>query len=375
MATAKENLPLRTEDEDDLFPEAGGRTPAPAELQELLSQHGDHFRPILAALREQPWKRLISSRDLMDHLVAEGFDWSERTLRLYLAEMAQYGLIERHGRKGYTLTEAGADIARELTVQRRLGSIHAKMEETMCQLTFELKALSGLVSINAYMMPKALLEPLIDDVAAVFDAGLAVGSRVLLVGEGDDILGRPVPAGHVGFGTPCSISIASLLLQRGIPSSPVFGGLLHIAGGQPQHFLEMIRYDATTLSPNEIFIRANLTSVGKAARTGSGAITASYREVPLATLPALRQLAKDCEHAGFPGIMLIGRPGQPLLNIPVHEGRVGVILATGLNPVASLWEHDRRIDSRPMVGPADYAQLVPYRELRTRAALLSAAGA
>ena len=76
--------------------------------------------------------------------------------------------------------------------------------------------------------------------------------------------------------------------------------------------------------------------------------------------------------------MCVGRPGQQLLNIPVHEGRVGMILSTGLNPLASLWEHDRSApnrgmpgllleSSRPMVGPAPYEQLISYQEFCVRA--------
>jgi repressor of nif and glnA expression len=103
-----------------------------------------------------------------------------------------------------------------------------------------------------------------------------------------------------------------------------------------------------------------------------GAITACYREVPAAALPVVRELQADCEAAGFPGILQIGRPGQPLLNVPPNEGRAGILLATGLNPVACLWENDRRIDSRPMVGPVDYTRLVPWRDLRHLIAALAA---
>jgi HTH-type transcriptional regulator, global nitrogen regulator NrpRI len=371
MTNPNGNLP-HLDDEDEGFERPAASTPTPAALKDLIRLHGDRFLPILAALREQPWKELVSSRDIMDGLTAQGLDLSERTLRLYLAEMADSGLIDRHGRRGYRLTDTGAEIARELTVSRRLGSILSKMEETICQLSFDLNAKSGMVSINGYVIPRELVPPLCDEIEAVFKAGLSVGSHVLLVPPGDDILGREVPAGHIGIGTMCSINLASLLLRRQIPSYPIFGGLLYIENGEPQHFLEMIRYDATTLSPNEIFIRANLTSVSRAATTGTGAITASYREVPMSALPALRQLAKDCESAGFPGILLVGRPGQPLLNIPVHEGRVGVVLTTGLNPVAGLWERGlqpgaaamRNDYSRPMVGPGPFEQLIHYSELR-----------
>ena len=383
MAHLKENLPhlappigMDADDEDGFVRPVAV---TPAALREVLAQHGERFEPILAVLRDQPWKELVTSRDLMDSLSAQGLELSERTLRLHLAEMADVGLIERHGRRGYRLTAAGTEITRELTVSRRLGGILYRMEETACQLTVDLEKGTGLVSINAYVIPESLLPTLCDEVEAVFKAGLAVGSRVLFAVPGEDILGREVPAGHIGLGTMCSLTLASVLMRRGVPTHAIFGGLLQVDGGKPQHFLEMIRYDATSLSPNEVFIRANLTSVSRAAKLGSGAITASFRELPMSALPAARAVMKDCENAGFPGIMQLGRPGQQLLNIPVHEGRVGMILTTGLNPLASLWELDRSApgrgtpallleSSRPMVGPAPYEQLIPYQELRGRAA-------
>jgi repressor of nif and glnA expression len=238
------------------------------------------------------------------------------------------------------------------------------------------------VSINAYLVPYALVPALCDDLEAVFRSGLAVGSRVLFAPPGGDILGRRVPDGCIGLGTMCSLTIAGMCQRRGIPSHPIFGGLLHFDGRQPQHFLEMIRYDATTLSPNEVFIRANLTSVAQVATTGTGAITASFREVPAAALPALERLRQECMAMGFPGILLMGRPGQPVLNVPVHEGRVGVVFATGLNPLACLWErhHGEQAgrgqalaldSSRPMVAPASYEALIPYTEFRRRVAAVA----
>ncbi len=342
-----------------------------ASRRELLRLHGDSYRPILAILRDQPWKDLVSTRDLLELLEARGIDWSERTLRLYLAEMTDAGLLEREGRRGHRLAAAGLEAARGMTVSRRLGSILYRMEETMCQVSVDLGTGTGLVSINAYVIPISLLLPLVDALDTVFRAGLAVGSRVLFAEPGEDILGRTVPEGHIGLGTMCSLTLAGMLMRKGVPTHPIFGGLLRVEGGQPAHFLEMIRYDATSLSPNEVFIRASLTSVGQAASTGSGAITASFREVPLPALANLRAVAAECDAAGFLGILHIGRPGQDVLNIPVHEGRAGVILATGLNPLACLWERDHRMDSRPMVGPAPYEHLIPLAEFRKRAAALS----
>lgn len=389
MDPLKENLPhppSPTASEPEVDDLGGSARPplTPADLRSVLNQHSDQFGPILAVLRDQPWKELVTSRDLLDALSAQGLEMSERTLRLYLAEMADVGLIQRHGRRGYSLTAAGIDITRELTVSRRLGSILYRMEETVCQLTFDLARGQGLVSINAYVIPQEFIGALCDEIEAVFRAGLAIGSRVLFAAPGEDILGREVPPGHIGLGTMCSLTLAGMFMRRGIPTHPIFGGLLQVEGGKPQHFLEMIRYDSTSLSPNEVFIRANFTSVSQAAATGTGAITASFRELPMSALPVARAIVKECEQAGFPGIMIIGRPGQPVLNIPVHEGRVGVVFSTGLNPLASLWEHDRlragrggsqalRLDSsRPMVGPAPYESLIPFQDFRHRANALLA---
>jgi len=345
---------------------------SPSELRTLVHEHAERFQPILAALRDQPWRELLTASELMDALTAQGLNLSERTLRLHCAELCDAGLIDREGRRGYRLSAIGGEIARELTASRRLGSILYRMEETMCQLTFDPETGEGLVSINAYVLPIGLLPTLVDDIEAVFRAGLAVGDRVLLAGPGEDILGRAVPPGHVGLGTVCSLTVAALLMRRGVPTQPVFGGLLHVDGGKPAHILDMVRYDATSLSPNELFIRAHLTSVAQAARTGTGAITASVRELPMSALPRLREVHDLCQAHGFPGILAIGRPGLPLMNIPVHEGRVGLLLATGLNPLACLWErsamsagdHDA---ARPMVGPADWKSLLPVHRLRARA--------
>ena len=222
-----------------------------ASRRELLRLHGDSYRPILAILRDQPWKDLVSTRDLLELLEARGIDWSERTLRLYLAEMTDAGLLEREGRRGHRLAAAGLEAARGMTVSRRLGSILYRMEETMCQVSVDLGTGTGLVSINAYVIPISLLLPLVDALDTVFRAGLAVGSRVLFAEPGEDILGRTVPEGHIGLGTMCSLTLAGMLMRKGVPTHPIFGGLLRVEGGQPAHFLEMIRYDATSLSPNE----------------------------------------------------------------------------------------------------------------------------
>ena len=46
--------------------------------------------------------------------------------------------------------------------------------------------------------------------------------------------------------------------------------------------------------------------------------------------------------------MKIGWPGQPLLDIPVSEGRCGALVIGGLNPVAIIEENGNRVLARAM---------------------------
>ena len=78
------------------------------------------------------------------------------------------------------------------------------------------------------------------------------------------------------------------------------------------------------------------------------------------------ELASELERAGLGGFMNIGWPGQPLLEIPVSEGRVGAIVIGGLNPVAILEEQGIKVHSRALAGLVDYKRLFNYKELSDR---------
>ena len=64
--------------------------------------------------------------------------------------------------------------------------------------------------------------------------------------------------------------------------------------------------------------------------------------------------------------MSIGRPGQPLLDIPVSEGRFGAIVIGGLNPVSILEETGIRVYSRALSGLIDFSRLFHFQEMHER---------
>jgi repressor of nif and glnA expression len=132
-------------------------------------------------------------------------------------------------------------------------------------------------------------------------------------------------------------------------------------------FAEFINYDGTTLDPLEIFIRSVMTDYWGATRTGNGLIGASFREVPADSRDHVLDLGRKMDKLGLGGLFLIGWPGQALLRIPVSEGRLGVVVVGGLNPVAILVErgvHVRRTGA--LHGLIDYERLFHYDELPER---------
>jgi len=52
-----------------------------------------------------------------------------------------------------------------------------------------------------------------------------------------------------------------------------------------------------------------------------------------------------------------------LLGQSVTHGRLGVVIAGGLNPIAILDELGHRVESRALAGLLDYHRLFPYDEL------------
>ena len=77
-------------------------------------------------------------------------------------------------------------------------------------------------------------------------------------------------------------------------------------------------------------------------------------------------LAERLKEIGLGAFMEIGLSGQPVLQIPVSEGRIGAIVIGGLNPVAILEERGYRVYSRALSGLLEYNRLFHFEELPKR---------
>jgi len=313
----------------------------------------------------------LSSQKIQEQLVYMGMDVSERTVRFHLKALDSLGFTGYKGRKGRFLTTQGLRELERAHVYSRVGFLSSKIDDMMCRMSFDPATSRGSVLINMSLIEKRDRDAVAALVPPVFSAGLAHGALLALMDEGESIGDIQVPRGKMGLGTVCSITFNGALMQAGIPVLSIFGGLLEIHNRIPNRFTAIIRYDGTSLDPLEIYIASRMTSSGAAARVGYGLIGASFREIPAAAREKVVETDVILKNQGLGGFLELGYPGQSLLDIPVGEGRVGLIITGGLNALAPLLEEGIAIESKALFGFMDYSLLFSFEELSKRLSQLT----
>jgi repressor of nif and glnA expression len=324
---------------------------------------------ILKTLRDAPGP--VGSSKINERLLAMGHDMSERTVRFHLLEMDKYGLTEHLGRSGRAITAKGLREIDSAQSYEKVGFLSAKIDQMTYKMDFDLAKRTGSVVLNVSLIDRSQLRESIPSIQRVFSAGYAMGNLMSLLPPGEQVGQTVVPEGSVGIGTVCSITVNGVLVAHGIPTNSRFGGLLELRDYKAVRFAEFITYDGTTVDPLEVFIRSRMTDYVGATRNGNGLIGASFREVPADSRDQVSALGREMEQVGLGGLFLLGWPGRPLLDIPVSEGRLGLVVVGGLNPVAILEEQGVRVHrTGALAGLLQYERLFHYQELAERAAQL-----
>lgn len=295
-------------------------------------------------------------------------DISERTVRFHLQALDSQGLTNYREKKGRFLTPKGLMELAKAHVYDRVGFLSSKIDDMTYQMSFDPRTAEGSVLINLSILDKIHRDAVAALVPPVFSSGLAHGSLIALMDEGEQVGDNVIPIGKVGLGTVCSITFNGALIQAGIPVTSVFGGLLEIHDRAPDRFTAVIRYDGTSLDPLEIYITSGMSSTGKAARDGNGQIGASFREIPASARERAVETDAMFKDRGLGGFLKLGYSSQSLLDIPVGDGRAGLVVAGGLNAVAPLVEEGIPIASKALSGLIDYSDLFPFEELSSRLA-------
>lgn len=291
-------------------------------------------------------------------LRAHGIELSERAVRRYLQLTDECGLTVGLGEPGRQITEVGLDELRNALVSNRIGFVRSRIDALAYQTTFDAARRSGDIVVNVSLVPQHRFPEAVDAMRPAFRAGYSMGQLVAVFEGGTRVGAQRIPEGYTGLATVSSASLNGVLVRRGLPVQSRFGGLLQVRDRRPLRFTDVVDYSTTTLDPLEIFITSGLTSVQAAVAGGEGKIAASFREVPAAALPVVREVLQAFAAAQLGEATAIGAPGQPLLEMPVNMDMVGLVVVAGLTPLAAA--HEAGI---PVINKAMSATL-PFEALR-----------
>jgi repressor of nif and glnA expression len=305
----------------------------------------------------------LGSITLARRLEQEGVFLSERAVRYHLKIADERGFTRPGGRDGRTITPKGRQEIKEALAPQQLGLVRDKLELLAYLTTFNPAKRTGRLAINTSFIAADSFKKAVTAMQDAFNAGLCVSELVATAEEGENLGAVVVPAGKIGFATVCGATINGVLLKAGVPTEFRFGGVLEIRDHHPRRFVAITEYAGTTTDPSEQFIKAGMTSVSQAGRTGNGKILGAFRTIPGPAREDVAERAALLKKAGINGIYAIGDTSEPLCQVPVALNRVGIIQLGGLNPVAAAVEAGIEIENIAESGLIDFEQLRSFREL------------
>jgi repressor of nif and glnA expression len=268
------------------------------------------------------------------------------------------------GHDGRMLTGHGIEELKMALAPEQVGFIHEKLELLAFRTTFDLKTRAGQVPINTSIIDQAEFKKAVDAMSEAFRTRLGVSDLVATASEGEKLGSVVVPKGKIGLATVCSVIINGVLLKAGIPTESKFGGVLELRDSKATRFVAIINYAGTSLDPSEQYIRAKMTTVNEAVRTGRGKILANFREIPAPARSIAQEVIDSLRESGINGVHAMGNTSEPVCQIAIGMNRVGMVLLGGLNPVAAAVEAGIEIENIAESGMIEFSQLVSFWKLK-----------
>ncbi len=324
---------------------------------------------ILKVLSEssEPLGSVTIARELERH----GIFLSERAVRYHLKITDEQGFTQPAGHDGRMLTPRGLEELRMALAPEQVGFILEKLELLAFRTTFDPEKRSGLLPINTSLINKNRFRDALRAMSETFKAGICVSDLVAVAAEGEKLGSVVIPQGKIGLATVCSVTTNGVLLKAGIPIESKFGGVLEIRDSKPRRFVAIINYNGTSLDPSEQYIRARMTSVSQAARSGNGKILANFREIPAPARAMVEEKMAQLKQAGVGGVYALGNTSEPICRIAVGVNRVGMVLYGGLNPVAAVVEAGIEVENIAESGLIDFKYLKSFWQIRDSAGVES----
>jgi len=304
-----------------------------------MSQENESARKEIEILRIlSEFDSPVGSTLLKRELRKRGFLLSERTVRYHLQLLEAKGFVLGHDRKGRTITQQGLEeLGRSLATQR-LGFTITRFMSLAYSATYDPVVDAGTVVGNVSLLDNSLRDKTMDTLKALQSMNLLSAPYIKILNEKEEYCDISVPEDKFALFTVCNLTLDSILIHSGIPLFFKYGGLVQVVNRKPIRFVEIISYEGTTIPPLEVFVYRKMTSISRILKTGSGMILATLREIPSEARERTVKILENQQKKGWGGVLVLGKPNEPVLGVPVGMDRFGICMVGGIVPGAAMVE-------------------------------------
>lgn len=296
-----------------------------------MSESERRMIEILRILNKQ--EKPTGSKLIADELKDKGFNLGERAVRYHMQILDEKGYTEKMGYSGRRITELGREKLEKGLIYDQVDFIYSKFEELIYLTNFNYMTRKGNVVVNTSTIYN---EESFNIIKNIFESGLSVSPYVNI--------NEVESQGAMEIQTICGTTIDGILLNEGIASQPLYGGLLKVEDYIPVSFKELISYKKTSITPLDAFIAPGMTSVLDVIDNGTGYIPANFRLIPSVGKDKTLELLSKLRKIGIGGTIAISEDGENILGLPVNKGMIGLAIIGGVTPFCAIQELGYDID-------------------------------
>ncbi len=275
-------------------------------------------------------EEVLGAKTIAEELKKKGYDLGERAVRYHMRILDEKGFTERIGYAGRQITDKGHKELEKGLIYDQVDFIFSKFEDMIYQTTLNPSDGTGKVIVNtsSFVYEKNIMKIL----KSVFKKGIAVSPYIKFL---DPI---PKEGEEIRLDTVCGTTIDGMLLRKGIPVIPKYGGIVKVEDYVPTRFTELISYKKTSMTPLEAFTDKNMTSVLEVIDNGNGSIPANFRLIPKTARENAVKIFENLQKIGITGLLKIGKEGESVLGIPIDDNMVGIAVIGGIAPLCAAKE-------------------------------------
>lgn len=331
-----------------------------------MSESQEKIIEILRIINE--YEKPVGARVVSKELINRGYDLGERTIRYHMQILDEKGFTKKVGYSGRKLTPYGKLQLKNGLIYDHVDFVFSKFEEMIYQTNFDYETKKGdlVVNVSSLTLEDSELDKKennpMEIMKNVFSSGLSISPCIGLQKKNIEGTNKI----EYLIRTICGTTIDGMLLKKGIPSLPIYGGLIKVKDYVPQRFTELISYKKTSITPINAFIADGMTSVLDVIETGNGIIPANFRVIPKDSLEKTKSILSKLNKIGINGIISMGKGGEKVLGINVNESMAGIAIIAGITPLCALKELEYPVEMKISDEMANFEKLNPVNNVLSR---------